>query len=303
VHLIEYIAGYGANGELRAIGDGKGRWATGEVVKVIPKQLGQYGVSYDRLIEFMDENFIEKAVILQSNFYGFQNEYIYEAIKKYPDRFTGAAFFNPFCKNADKISQRLIHELGFKILKFELSTTSGFMSYQPSFDLMGDTMQAVYKFAAHNNIIVVFDIGRFGTDSYQVDAVRKCAEKYSSIQFVVCHLLLPGKNCEEILKRNLNKLNLPNICFDIATLPLSIQTDCLTKEVKSEGYPFPTAIEYLQIAKNILGSKKLMWGSDLPATICINTYGEILTYIEGANIFNTQEINDIFYNNANRVYF
>ena len=43
--------------------------------------MGDYGVCPEKLLEIMDNHNIEKAVILQGNYLGFQNLYSYETMK------------------------------------------------------------------------------------------------------------------------------------------------------------------------------------------------------------------------------
>ena len=81
-HIVQYIAGMGSGGELRSIGGGMARYANGQVVRMIPEQFRTDGVSPEQLLEIMDENGVEKSVLLQGNFYGFQNYYAWEAVKR-----------------------------------------------------------------------------------------------------------------------------------------------------------------------------------------------------------------------------
>jgi predicted TIM-barrel fold metal-dependent hydrolase len=159
IHLIQNIAGFGELGELRAIGNGQAKWATGDVINMIPAQLGEYGVTPEAVLKLMDEHDVQKAVLLQGSYYGFQNNYTAEAIAKYPDRFTGAATYDPFCLQKDRIIERLFGELGFHIVKFEVSTGSGLMSYHGMVDLDGEMMHEAYRNARERNLIFVIDIG------------------------------------------------------------------------------------------------------------------------------------------------
>mgnify|MGYP000429373074 FL=1 len=69
-HLVQYIAGTGAGGELRSIGNGMAVYANGQTVRMIPKEFGGDQVTPEHLIQVMDKNGVEKAVLLQGNFYG-----------------------------------------------------------------------------------------------------------------------------------------------------------------------------------------------------------------------------------------
>ena len=103
-HVFEYLSSYRGEGEIRAIGGGKARWANGQIVSMFPAELGDKGFETETLVEFLDKNGVEKAVLLQGSFYGFHNEYVAEAMHKYPEKFLGAGTFDPFAHYADTLS-------------------------------------------------------------------------------------------------------------------------------------------------------------------------------------------------------
>ena len=269
-------------------------WATGEVINLIPPELGEYGITPEKVIEVMDAHNVEKAVLLQGSYYGFQNNYTYQAMQKYPDRFTGAATYDPFCLQKDMIIDYLFNKSGFKIVKFEVSTGSGLMSYHGKVDLNGKVMDEVYSNANEHNLVFVIDIGRSGTVSFQVDALRNAILRYPNMKFVVCHLLAPRPQDEQTITDGIRKLNLPNVWFDLAAMP---------SNVRPEQYPYPTALSYLKIAKGILGSDRLMFGSDIPSVLTRDTYRHLIDFIMISNVFTESEKEKIFYKNANEVYF
>ena len=119
VHLVQYICGFGSRGELRAIGGGKAMYADGSVLNLIPPELGEYTVTPESVIALMDREGVEKAVILQGNYLGFQNQYALDATHKYPDRFQAAVTFDPFCRNKKLILENLVDKQGAKVLKME----------------------------------------------------------------------------------------------------------------------------------------------------------------------------------------
>lgn len=146
-HLVQYIAGTGAGGELRSIGNGMAIYANGQIVRMIPEQFHGDSVSPEQILEVMDQNGVEKAVLLQGNFYGFQNYYTAEAVKKYPDRFVGAGSYDPFSRDRDGIRKYLFEELGFQIEKFEVSTGSGLMAVHPDLKMNGEVMEEACDYA------------------------------------------------------------------------------------------------------------------------------------------------------------
>lgn len=293
-HVVQYIAGFTSRGELRGVGGGKAQYASGEIFQMIPPELGEYGVTPEKLIGVMDENNVEKAVLLQGQFYGFQNEYTAEAVKKYPDRFVGAAGYDPFCVRAEEVKRRLFSELGFKIVKFEVSNGSGLMAYRPPVDLYGDVMRGCYRHAAENGLTVVMDIGRPRNCCWQVDALAAAAKEFSSVTFVVCHLLSPQKEDGELLKSALGKLSLPNVYFDLASLPAN---------QKGEAYPYPAAAAHLKTAKSVVGADRLMFGTDMPSNLCKDSYARLKDYIAESGVFGEGELQRVFRHTADLVYF
>ena len=292
-HVVQYIAGFTSRGELRGVGGGRARYADGSEFQMIPEKFGG-SFTADDMISVMDGNGVEKAVLLQGQFFGFQNEYTAEAVKKYPNRLIGAGSYDPFCAKAEDVKRRLFHELGFKAVKFEVSNGSGLMAYHLPIDLDGEVMNACYRHAADNGLTVVMDIGRPRNCCWQVDALAAVVKKYPSVTFVICHLLAPQRTDVAILGGALSKLARPNVYFDLASLASNQQP---------ETYPYPTAVEHLETAKRMVGSDRLMFGTDMPSNLCRDTYAHLTDYITLSGVFTDSELDDIFYNTANAVYF
>lgn len=292
-HVVQYIAGFTSRGELRGVGGGRARYADGSEFQMIPEKFGG-SFTADDMISVMDGNGVEKAVLLQGQFFGFQNEYTAEAVKKYPNRLIGAGSYDPFCAKAEDVKRRLFKELGFKAVKFEVSNGSGLMAYHLPIDLDGEVMNACYRHAADNGLTVVMDIGRPRNCCWQVDALAAVVKKYPSVTFVICHLLAPQRTDVAILGGALSKLARPNVYFDLASLASNQQP---------ETYPYPTAVEHLETAKRMVGSDRLMFGTDMPSNLCRDTYAHLTDYIKLSGVFTEKELDDIFYNTANAVYF
>ena len=291
-HVFEYLSSFRGEGEIRAIGGGKARWANGQIVSMIPPHLGDKGFETETLVKFLREKGVEKAVLLQGSFYGFHNEYVAEAVKSYPDLFLGAGTFDPFAKYADQIYERLTYELGFRVLKFETSTGGGLMSYHEAYDLF-EVFDSIVKKMDQNKQVLVLDIGSPGMSSFQPQAVAKLAKKYPKVNMIICHLLAPTLKDEEALRSGLEILKADNIWFDLAAVPFN---------VKPENYPYPTGQKYIAMAKEIVGAEKLIWGTDVPSVLVHDTYEELLSFVSEAGIFTEEELAGVLYENAIEAY-
>ncbi len=293
-HVVQCIAGTGSQGELRPCGGGKAVYATGNSFQILPPEIGEYDAAPEALLRVMDEHGVDKAVLLQGNYFGFQNLYTYEAVRAYPDRFAGAASYDPFSAQAEKIKAHLFDELGFKIVKFEVSSGSGLMANHPPVDLDGEVMHQCYRHAADRDLIFVIDIGKPRSVSWQVDALGRAIARYPEMRFVVCHLLSPQLGDGELLKRSLEKLALPNVWFDLAAL-------CLNS--KPETFPYPTARGYVRDAADIVGADRLLWGSDMPSAMTRDSYRHFIDFIAEHPALSGKDREKILLDNAEKLFF
>ena len=262
---------------------------------MFPAVLGEYNVTPEAVLSLMDREGVEKAVMLQGNFIGPQNLYTWEAMQKYPDRFTGAACYDPFCRKYQDVRRHLFEELRFPIVKFEVSDGSGLMSYHREFALDGEMMEEQLCYAESLGLTVVFDIGRHGGCCWQVQGLAAAAKRHPGLQFVVCHLLAPqGRSYENDWREAMKTLNLDNVVFDLASL---------SSNQRPEPYPYPTAIWFIKEAMHILGADRMMWGSDLPSNLCRDSYRHLFDYILESHVFTECEKESMLRNTADRIYF
>ena len=295
IHICRCVNGFGAEGELQAVGKGYVEYASGNRFPMIPPELGEYDVTPEAVLRILDQEGVSKAVMMQGNFLGQQNLYTYDAMKKYPHRLIGAASYDPFCRKYKEVRNHFFEELGFHIVKFEVSTGSGLMSYHHDFNLAGDMMEEALSYAEAHHHTVVFDIGRQNNPCWQPENLAKAAKRHPSLQFVVCHLLAPqGLAQKDAWFEALNMLNLENVVFDISSLPAS---------QKPETYPYPTAIYFMKKAINLFGADRLMWGSDLPSNLCKDSYRHLIDHILLSNEFTDRDKENIFYQVAEKIYF
>lgn len=291
-HAFDTLAGFGADGELRPIGNGLGLWATGKQERIIPEGFGDRNFTVESLFGMYKQYSIEKTVLLQGGFLGFENNYVHEAMTKYPDRICAAATLDPWCRRADLILDNLINNLGFKVFKFEVSTGCGLMGSHPDFALDSLEMMKIYGKISDIDGILVFDLGSPGDASHQVDAILNIANSFKQMPIVICHLGSYKLGQEYIFQQEIQKLKKPNIYFDLAATFWKVKPEC---------YPYPTAQFYIKNAVNTVGANHLMWGSDVPSTAVHLSLDRQIEYV--SDCLKTTELDDVFYNVADNLYF
>lgn len=294
VHLVQCIAGTGSAGEMRACGGGRGCYPDGTQFQLIPPQLGEDRVTPEAVLGLMDEHEVERAVLLQGNFMGLQNLYSYEAQCRWPERFLAAGAYDPYSRKRDAIRRKLFEELGIRVVKFEVSTGSGLMANHPTLPLDGDLMEEEYAYADEHGLVFVIDIGKMGSESSQIPALRRAIQRHAGMKFVVCHLLAPAQGMEAALEDGLRALALPNVWFDLASLPHNLQPDLP---------PYPATRKVIGRAAELVGSDRLLFGSDLPSTLCRHRYSDLVACITGSGVLSTAQKEQIMYYNAKEVFF
>lgn len=294
MHLVQYAAGVGSEGELRWIGNGKAQYADGRIFQLLPACFSSGHVSPKDLLRSMDACRVEKGILLQGHYMGFQNIYSLDAQDTYPERFRAAISYDPWSREKNKIRDYLIEERGAGIVKFELSTGSGLMCNHPTFALDCEVMEKEYSYCDEHSIICALDIGKCDAESWQPEAVRRIAQRHPNLKLVVCHLLSPSKRKIRMTLQALSRLDLPNIWFDMAALPHNLAPDV---------YPYPATVDFLKQAIEIIGTEKLMYGSDFPSTLKGDSYEHLIRWVDEMNDLNENEKKNIFYETANKLYF
>jgi predicted TIM-barrel fold metal-dependent hydrolase len=246
----------------------------------------------------MDWGGVDKAVLMQGPLYGEANEYVLEAVKKWPKRFVGAGFVDP-CSPKAKETFRLVTEtFKFRIIKLELSEMAGLVGLHPDLRIDKESMDWFWDEVEKKNLVITLDLGSIGSKSYQTHAVRNILDRHN-VKIVIAHLAYPP-----IEKKNDEKLNHlwqdqvllglhPNVWLDTAALPA----------YSSEDYPFPAACEYIRRAVEMVGAKKIMWGTDVPGLLIHATYPQLLRFVsQHCSFLSQSDLEKILGGNAWQVY-
>lgn len=299
LHLIRALAGSKNQGRLTPLGDGYAIWDNGEIIHLLPKGWGDDNFLAEKYLSIMEQENIEKAVLLQGTLNGYQNYYTYQVVKKYPGKFIGAFAVDPFAAGAMEIVRRHVEQLGFRAIKFEISQGGGLHGFHTPFrlDLEPKVSQIFHYLADYPGFVVTIDYGDATQTSYQPEAVVNLAKRYPQMDFVVCHLSFPNADHLDRLTNVLNQFApLENIYVDISAI----------QDIDGESrdtFPYPRCQKTVGLAKNILGAQRLIWGTDSPWSATFNSYHQLATWLEHTDLLTPSELSDVMYYNANRVYF
>jgi len=299
-HIFQKVDSFTGSGELKSIRFGKVKKATGEIFRLLPPSFGETCFSPETLLEYMDWMGIDKAILLQGTLYGFYNEYVADAVARWPDRFTGCALVDPMIQHATKVLKYAVGELGFRALKFECSEVFGLAGIHPEMRIDSSNWMAIFEEARRYKLPLIFDTGMPGTVGYQVESLRKLTESYPDLNVVVCHLGVPYPELEDNTKLYANWKELislgknHNVWIDIASLPALFA---------KQEYPYLEAQKYLKLVYEMVGSTRLLWGSDIPGILTQVTYKQCLDFIRNnCSFLSEEEKRNILGENAKRLF-
>ena len=292
-HIYDILTGFGARGEFRPLGHGKGIWSTGEVNQFFPAQYGDKGFLAETLLQLMDEGCIDHAVLLQGNNYGFHNHYAAETAKTHPDRFTAAITIDPYAVYAMDILRHFTDTYGIHILKFELSRAWGLRGYHPELTPDSPVMLHILEQAYREGMTVVIDPGPVENMEAEAEAFLRLRDTFPDLTMVLAHCFFPkGDGRNDLRLRLLERLAAANLMFDISNHLCLWHIDPMSQE----------ALDYLRGIKDAVGTGRMLWGSDAPGVLRFTSYQQMISVMQNCGIFSPAELNDLMCENARKTY-
>jgi predicted TIM-barrel fold metal-dependent hydrolase len=272
-HITAGLNGQTLTGTTRSLEYGKIRWGEQEI-RWLPPMPGTTSSPPEVLLANMDWAGIDIAVLLQGPFYGESNDYVAQAVKKWPDRFIGAAYLDPWIADARMVFDSVIASGLFKAVKVECSVATGLCGLHPEARLNEPELNWLWQALEQQGLVLTLDLGAIGSRSYQTEAVKMIAENYPRLKIVIAHLGQPTTQAETNptlwaqWQAQIDLGKLPNVWFD---------SSALVAYLPQEEYPYPSAARYLHQAIERIGANRVMWGTDQPGTLLHLTYLQYVT--------------------------
>lgn len=225
----------------------------GEVRQMVPPFMTDGVNSAEVFLSNMDYAQVSAAVVTQEFIDGIQNDYLQEAVHKYPNRFFVCGmceFRRPgFLPHATELLDN-----GFRAIKIpaqRLLLPEGRVS------LTSDEMMQMFRLMEQRGAILSIDLA---DGSLQTGEMEEIIQECPRLKIAVGHFgMVTRPEWEEQIKlaRHDN---------------VRIESGGITWLFNDEFYPFHGAIRAIRRAADLVGMEKLMWGSDYPRTITAITY-------------------------------
>ena len=206
----------------------------------------------EMLIEDMDRHGCTHAVLVQVIYHGWDNTYIADCVKQYPDRLRAHGLIDPTDpKVADKLEYWMkehgVHGMRFSAIYYQNGNHGG------DGWLNSPEAHRLWRKAADLGAVFNFFIA-----PEQLPKLAIMAKAYPDVPVIVDHfsqLDLGGKNPEPNVKRLLALSRYPNVRVKISEL---------TSVSESGTYPFSDAWPVVKRLYESFGSDRLLFGTGYP---------------------------------------
>lgn len=278
-------------------GDSYGRVRVGtQLRQLAPPAFEQTRSTPETLLAYMDWLGIDQALLMPNPFYGYFNDYIADAVKRWPERFKGVALVNAIKgkQAADELESlyRNTPLFGFKV---EVKST---FQCAPQLHMASEELMPVWECVNENRQSAFLHLF---TDTDIVD-LKLLIRRFPKITWVLCHMGADACFAPYARREAFGELlelmrTHPNVYMDTSTIAEYFYNNI------GEEYPFPSAVARIREAAGVAGAEKLMYASDYPGMLKCATMEQLLNTTKKQCGFSGEELELVMHGNAERLFF
>ena len=207
----------------------------------------------EMLIEDMDQNACTHAVLVQVIYHGWDNSYVADCVKRFPDRLRAHGLIDPTDPRvADKleywVKEHGLHGMRFSPIYYQNGQHGG--------DEWLDAPETHRLWKMAEKLGSVFN---FFIASQQLPKLARMVKAHPGVNITIDHLsqIDLAKNPEPQMRLLLAMAKYPNVFVKVSEL----------SSVSSSGrYPFPDAYPYVKRVYEAFGPDRLLFGTGYPGT-------------------------------------
>ena len=224
---------------------------------------------------------VDVGIVVQEFLDGEQNDYLCGVLAKYPGRFLIHGL--PDFWNLDQIAQEASVLLSSNFCGLKLPAEH----LQNKIRLDNSRLMPVWERMEETRHVLAIDLSE-GAD--QVVELENILQRCPRLHVAVGHFGMVNRRG---WPAQLQLARFQNVYLDMGGLVWLF---------RSEGCPFPGALQAIQTAKSEVGIEKLMWGSDWPRTMIDFTYRQSLDFVRYSDCLSDHDKALILGQNACRLY-
>ena len=237
---------------IRTLENGRSEFM-GEIRQMLPPFMIDGRNSAEVFLSNMDYAQVSAAVVTQEFIDGIQNDYLWDVVTRYPDRFFVCGMCE-FRRPGFLEEVRRLIEQGFKAIKIPAHRL---LLPEGRIMLNSPEMMSMFHLMEDNDVLLSIDMADGET---QVGEMKEVIAECPRLRIAIGHF---GMVTTEGWTEQIKLARHPGVM---------IESGGITWLFNSEFYPFRGAVRAIREAADLVGMDKLMWGSDYPRTITAITY-------------------------------
>lgn len=212
----------------------------------------------EMLLDLMKANGVSRTVLVQVIHYRWDNSYLADVLKRYPDKFRGVARINPEDPAAPDHVSKLVEDHGF--LGIRISPAADAKGDWIKGPLMAPLFKRTRELKRSMNILM---------PATRVPDVTALIEAYPEMDVVIDHMADCPVDKPELLSPILALKRYPNVFVKVSH----------TWSLSRQSYPYPDSQALVKRFYDAFGPQRLMWGTDWPIVNNHATYAKALAMV------------------------
>jgi predicted TIM-barrel fold metal-dependent hydrolase len=216
------------------------------------------------LLDLMGRNDIDRTVLVQVIHYRWDNSFVADTLRRYPDRFMGVCRVNPEDPAAPDHLSRLTEEEGFHGVRLSPAADGADDWFT------GPLMDPIFARASELAVPMLILTG-----TPRLPDLRRLVDRHPDLDLVIDHMA----DCHPEDAEGLAAL------LDLARFPRVFVKISHTWGLSRVGYPWADTHEMVQAVVDAFGPDRCMWGTDWPVCLARTTYEKTLSVVRNEMSF------------------
>jgi predicted TIM-barrel fold metal-dependent hydrolase len=212
----------------------------------------------EMLLQLMRANGVERTVIIQVIYYRWDNSYLADVLKQYPQHFQGVARVNPENPGAPDDLSRLVEQQGFRGVR--LSPGAGAAGNWITGALMPPLWKRCHDLKVPMTILAPVT---------RMPDVQPLIDRFPDLTVVIDHMADSPLDQPEQLNKLIALKRYPKVFVKVSH----------TWSLSKQPYPYPDSQAQVRRLYDAFGPQRLMWGTDWPLVENHCGYGKALALV------------------------
>jgi predicted TIM-barrel fold metal-dependent hydrolase len=195
----------------------------------------------EEILAVMERHGVAFTVLVQVRYYGWDNRYVADCLRRYPGRFAAQGLIDPRDPAAPERLSEWVKEHGFAGMRLS-----------PSYDREAEWLDSAASDPLWRRAAALGAIFNFLIREEQLPQLERMAERHPEVPVVVDHMGYPDITRDSPAENLLRLARLPNVTVKVTEF---------YNHSRSREYPYADVLPVVRRVYDAFGPRRLMWGT------------------------------------------